>query len=155
MKMRMLVVLLVVGFTVAAADRWDAERQRLDRNKKTVVAFYTTMMNEHDPEGAMARYTGDGYTQHNPFVADGKQGFIDAFKDMFRRNPSARMEIKRVVAEEDFVVVHVHHLSAKGGKGRASMDWFRLDAQGRIVEHWDVMQWVPEDDEVKNRNTMF
>jgi predicted SnoaL-like aldol condensation-catalyzing enzyme len=65
------------------------------------------------------------------------------------------MEIKRVVAEGDFVVVHVHHLDPTGGKGRATMDWFRLDTAGKIVEHWDVAQWVPEDNEVKNQNTMF
>jgi predicted SnoaL-like aldol condensation-catalyzing enzyme len=57
--------------------------------------------------------------------------------------------------EGDFVVVHVHHLSSTGGKGRASMDWFRLDSDGKIVEHWDVMQWVPEDKKVLNRNTIF
>jgi len=148
-------VMLLAVVVMAAADRPDAEKARLERNKQTVTAFYTTFMNDHDPEGAMKKYAGAEYRQHNPFVADGKEAFIAFFKDLFKRHPKTRMEIKRVVAEGDFVVVHVHHLDPTGGKGRASMDWFRLDPDGRIVEHWDVMQWVPEDNEVKNRNTMF
>ena len=151
----MVTLMMVAVAGLAAADRLDLEKARLERNKQTVTAFYTTFMNDHDPEGAMKKYVGAEYRQHNPFVRDGKEGFIAAFKDLFQRNPKARMEIKRVVAEGDFVVVHVHHLDPTGGKGRASMDWFRLDSDGKVVEHWDVMQWVPEDNEVKNRNTMF
>jgi predicted SnoaL-like aldol condensation-catalyzing enzyme len=148
-------VIMVAVVAMAATDRLDAERARLDRNRQAVTAFYTMFMNDHDPEGAMKKYVGTEYRQHNPFVRDGKEGFIAAFKDVFKRVPKARMEIKRVVAEGDFVVVHVHHLDPTGGKGRASMDWFRLDPDGKIVEHWDVMQWVPEDNEVMNQNTMF
>jgi predicted SnoaL-like aldol condensation-catalyzing enzyme len=150
----MVLAFLAVGI-MAAADRLDAEKARLERNKQTVTAFYTTFMNDHDPEGAMKKYAGAEYRQHNPFVGDGKEAFIAFFKDLFQRHPGTRMEIKRAVAEGDFVVVHVHHLDPTGGKGRASMDWFRLDRNGKIVEHWDVMQWVPEDNEVLNKNTMF
>jgi predicted SnoaL-like aldol condensation-catalyzing enzyme len=150
-----IVLIMVVVLGIAAADRHDVERARLERNKNTVKAFYTTFMNDHEPEGAIKKYVGKEYRQHNPFVRDGKKGFIAAFKDIFQRVPKARMEIKRVVAEGDFVVVHVHHLDPTGGTGRASMDWFRLDQNGKIVEHWDVMQWVPEDKEVMNQNTMF
>lgn len=155
---RISIVVVMTLFAVvatAAADRLDAEKARLERNKETVTAFYTTFMNDHDPEGAMKKYAGAEYRQHNPFVADGKEAFIAFFKDQFKRVPKARMEIKRVIAEGDLVAVHVHHLDPTGGKGRATMDWFRLDANGKIVEHWDVMQWVPEDNEVMNKNTMF
>jgi predicted SnoaL-like aldol condensation-catalyzing enzyme len=155
-RISILVVLtLLAVVAAAAADRFDAEKARLERNKQMVTAFYTTFMNDHDPEGAMKKYAGAEYRQHNPFVADGKEAFIAFFKGLFQRVPKARMEIKRVVAEGDFVVVHVHHLDPTGGKGRATMDWFRLDPDGKIVEHWDVMQWVPEDNEVMNKNTMF
>jgi len=150
-----IIVTVVAMVSVAAVDRLDAEKARLDRNKQTVTAFYTTFMNDHDPEGAMQKYVGAEYRQHNPFVADGKEAFITFFKGLFQRVPKARMEIKRVIAEGDLVAVHVHHLDPTGGKGRASMDWFRLDQSGKIVEHWDVMQWVPEDNEVLNKNTMF
>ena len=158
-EMKRIIVVIAVTMAafvaMAAADRLHVERTRLERNKQEVTAFYTMFMNDHDPEGAMKKYVGAEYRQHNPFVRDGKEGFIATFKDLFKRVPKARMEIKRVVAEGDFVVVHVHHLDPTGGKGRASMDWFRLDPAGKIVEHWDVMQWVPEDNEVMNQNTMF
>jgi predicted SnoaL-like aldol condensation-catalyzing enzyme len=140
---------------IASADRYDAEKARLERNKQTVIAFYTMSVNGHDPEGAVQKYVGAEYRQHNPFVGDGKEAFIAFFKDRSQRVPKARVEIKRVVAEGDFVVVHVHHRDPTGGKGRATMDWFRLDPDGKIVEHWDVGQIVPQDNEVKNRNTMF
>ena len=155
MKRMMIVLAATALLLIAATDRLDAEKARLERNKQTVTAFYTTFMNDHDPEGAMRKYVGAEYRQHNPFVGDGKDAFIAFFKDLFQRHPKTRMEIKRVIAEGDFVAVHVHHLDPTGGKGRASMDWFRLDANGRIVEHWDVMQWVPEDNEVMNKNGMF
>jgi predicted SnoaL-like aldol condensation-catalyzing enzyme len=148
-------VMLLAVITVAAADRLDAEKSRLERNRQAVTAFYTTAVNDHDPEGAVKKYVGAEYRQHNPFVQDGKEAFIAFFKDRFQRVPKARMEIKRMVAEGDFVVVHVHHLDPAGGKGRATMDWFRLDPDGKIVEHWDVSQIVPQDNEVKNQNTMF
>jgi len=149
-----IVLTLLAGSAMAAADRFDAEKARLERNKQTVIAFYTTAVNDHDPEGAVQKYVGAEYRQHNPFARDGKEAFIAFFKDRFKRDPKARMEIKRVAAEGDFVVVHVHHLDPIGGKGRATMDWFRLDPDGRIVEHWDVAQQVPQDNEVKNQNTM-
>jgi predicted SnoaL-like aldol condensation-catalyzing enzyme len=146
--------LLAVG-AMAAADRLDAEKARLESNRQAVITFYTMSVNDHDPEGAVKKYVGAEYRQHNPFVQDGKEAFIAFFKDRFQRVPKARMEIKRVAAEGDFVVVHVHHLDPAGGKGRATMDWFRLDPDGKIVEHWDVGQMVPQDNEVKNQNTMF
>jgi len=146
--------LLAVG-AMAAADRLDAEKARLESNRQAVITFYTMSVNDHDPEGAVKKYVGAEYRQHNPFVRDGKEAFIAFFKDRFQRVPKARMEIKRVAAEGDFVVVHVHHLDPAGGKGRATMDWFRLDPDGKIVEHWDVGQMVPQDNEVKNQNTMF
>jgi predicted SnoaL-like aldol condensation-catalyzing enzyme len=154
-RIGIVVVILLSVMGLAAVDRYATEQSRLERNKQTVTAFYTTFMNDHDPEGAMNKYVGAEYRQHNPFVRDGKEAFITFFKDLFQRYPKARMEIKRLIAEGDFVVVHVHHLDSTGGKGRASMDWFRLDSAGKIVEHWDVMQWVPEDKEVMNQNTMF
>jgi len=148
-------VIVLAVMAMAAADRLDVEKARLERNKQTVTAFYTLSVNDHDPEGAVQKYVGAEYRQHNPFAQDGKEAFIAFFKDRFKRDPKARMEIKRVAAEGDFVVVHVHHLDPTGGKGRATMDWFRLDPDGRIVEHWDVAQQVPQDNEVKNQNTMF
>ena len=150
-----IVLTLAAVAAMAAADRLDTEKTRLERNKQTVIAFYTTTVNDHDPEGAVKKYVGAEYRQHNPFAADGKEAFIAFFKDRFKKVPNARIVIKRVAAEGDSVVVHVHHQDPTGGKGRATMDWFRLDTDGKIVEHWDVAQQVPQDNEVKNQNTMF
>ena len=154
-KWMMMATVLLVLCTIAAADRLDAEKARLERNKQAVIGFYTTTVNEHDPESAVRKYVGAEYRQHNPFAADGKEAFIAFFKERFQKAPNTHMEIKRVIAEGDLVAVHVHHLDPAGGKGRATIDIFRLDQEGKIVEHWDVSQQVPADNEVKNKNTMF
>jgi predicted SnoaL-like aldol condensation-catalyzing enzyme len=133
----------------------DTGNPKLERNKANVLAFYDLMFNRNAPAQAMAQYSGADYRQHNPDVGDGKQAFIDYFEGMQRDYPGKRVEFKRVFADGDYVILHGEHTLPgllTGGRW-AAIDIFRLDAAGKIVEHWDVLQKVPR--RSANPNTMF
>jgi len=123
-------------------------------NRKNAMAFYELMFNQCKPREAVERYVGASYTQHNPHVADGKANFIEYFERMAREYPGKQVFFKRSVAEHNLVVLHCHQIwPTDENKNWAGIDIFRFDDEGKIVEHWDVLQVVPSN--AKHSNTMF
>ena len=128
--------------------------QSTERNKQTAMSFYDLMFNQGRPREAVERFVGATYIQHNPGVADGAQPFIQYFERMAREFPGKKVSFKRAVAEGDLVVLHCHQLwPTEKDKDWAGIDIFRFDTEGKIVEHWDVLQIVPQD--AKHSNGMF
>ena len=149
--MRTFVVCLVgmLVFTASPASATDAATQ--EANKKTVLEFYEMGLNRKDFDAA-AKFIGPRYVQHNPTAPDGPEGF-KAFLNFLREKfPDSHSEIKRVFADGDYVILHVHSVREKGSRGRAIVDIFKLE-DGKIVEHWDVVQEIPE--KAANANGMF
>ena len=125
---------------------------QIERNKQNVLAFYDLAFNEGNPAEAVKRYVGKQYTQHNPLVADGPDAFIEYFEKMAQEWPGKYIHFERVIGENNMVVVHCRQ-EWPGDSDYATIDIFRLDEDVKIVEHWDVMQIVPE--KSKHNNTMF
>jgi predicted SnoaL-like aldol condensation-catalyzing enzyme len=128
-----------------------ANMQTAEDNKKVVLAFYNKALNDKDPEGALI-YLAARYIQHNPNAEDGHAGFVKYINFIRQNFPQSHSDIKAVFAEGDFVILHVHTVREPGQRGNAIAEFFRLQ-DGKIAEHWDVIQPVPENN--ANGNGMF
>jgi predicted SnoaL-like aldol condensation-catalyzing enzyme len=143
--------LMVRASTDQTRDVTRGPASTLESNKQTVLAFYELALNNKDFDSADA-LIGLRYVQHDPVVADdidGLKGFIGYLRDTF---PELRAEVKQIFAEDDFVIAHAHCVRVPGQRGSVIVNIFRLE-DGRIVEHWDVIQPIPE--EAENANGMF
>jgi len=124
----------------------------LEKNKSNAQAFYDLMFNRCEPRKAVEQFVGDEYIQHNPHVADGKEAFIEYFERMAAEYPGKVTHFRRSIAEGNLVVLHCHQVWP-GDQDYAGIDIFRFDADGKIVEHWDVLQVIATDS--KNDNGLF
>jgi len=111
--------------------------------REIVLAFYEAALNEKDVDKAK-RYLGGTYIQHNPRVPDGPEGLFRFVQFRRDRYPAAHNEVKRVIADGDLVALHVHSVVIPGTPGRQIVDIFRVE-DGKVVEHWDVIQEIPVD----------
>lgn len=127
------------------------EQQQMYANKQIATEFYNQVTNEKNFSNA-EKYLGPYYTQHNPTAADGAEGLKGYIEWLQTQYPTAHSDIKRVFAEKDYVILHVHFILEPGTRGLAIVDIFRLE-NGKIVEHWDVIQDIPE--KAANNNGMF
>ncbi len=137
---------IAIALAVSAPARADEEA-----NKEVVIDFYDKAINQKDFEAAKVHF-GSTYIQHNPLAADGPEGLKAYIEFMKSELPDFRIEFKRVLADGDYVVVHGHAKPTPDARGSAVMDIFRLE-NGKVVEHWDVIQEIPENP--ANDNGMF
>jgi predicted SnoaL-like aldol condensation-catalyzing enzyme len=146
-------LMVTLGAAPAGSSGQDAgSRSGLERNKETVVAFYTLAFNEKQPALAVEKYVGPVYIQHNPLFEDGPEAFIEAVTAFTTQFPDVHVDIRTVIAEGDRVVTHSLITTGPDDLGTVAADIFRLE-KGRIVEHWDVVQPFPE--ESANPHPMF
>jgi len=145
------VLAAVILLALASPAAFAASEAQQEANRKVVLDFYEKGLNQKDADAAIA-LMGNRYVQHNPNAADGPEGFRK-FIGFLRENfPNSRSEIKRSFVDGDYVILHVHAVREPGSRGAAIIDIFKLE-NGKIVEHWDVAQPIPENP--ANNNGMF
>ena len=143
-----------LSLAVPQAQAQMTDMQKMERNKKNVVEFYNAVLNEKDFDKAKT-YVGATYIQHNPIGADGLEGIKGFINFLREKAPNNKSEIKRVFAEGNYVIVHVHAVREPGTRGNAIFDLFRMDDDGKVVEHWDAVQPIPDPANALNKNGMF
>jgi len=148
MKFKSLALCLLLAASCVAPAQAAAPQS----HKDIVVAFFRMMFQDRDIDEAVRLYVGKNYIQHNPYMRDGVEPMVDFFPHYFEQHPQASVDIKRVIAEGDLVMIHNLWRESPEDRGQAVVDIFRVE-NGKIVEHWDVSQEIPENP--ANKNGMF
>jgi predicted SnoaL-like aldol condensation-catalyzing enzyme len=146
-----IVLAVAVAALICAAPALAGNTAQEEANKKVVLDLYEKGINQKDFEAA-ARHFGPRYVQHNPRAADGAEGFKAFIEFLKAKFPNYHSEVKRVFADGDYVILHVHNVPEPGQRGAAIVDIFKLE-NGKVVEHWDVRQDIPE--KAANSNGML
>lgn len=137
----------------------DSNDPRAVRNKDNVLAFYDLMLNQQKPQEACGKYLDPGYIQHNPIIPTGAAGLGNFFAEVVKGRPKLHVKVHRIIASGDYVWAHVNFVNLysddDGDLGVAGVDIFRMDAEGRVLEHWDALQAVPDPKTAANTNGMF
>jgi predicted SnoaL-like aldol condensation-catalyzing enzyme len=124
----------------------DPNDSRAVRNKDNVLALYDLMINRKKSEEATAKFVTAGYVQHNPLIADGSDALGKYFGQVTGQRAKARVVVHRIIAAGDYVWAHVNFLNLFNDDpedtGIAGVDIYRMDADGKAIEHWDVLQLV-------------
>lgn len=149
MALLLALTLLIGGQAMAQDSRRDLATEEV--NLKLVVNFYEQFFNKHEVARA-AEVVSENYKQHNPEVPDGKKPFVDYFSQFFKETPQSKARIVRTATSGDLVWLQVHSTNSPSDRGQAVLDIFRVK-NGKIVEHWDIIQDIPE--KSANENTMF
>ncbi|AKP87603.1 MULTISPECIES: nuclear transport factor 2 family protein [Achromobacter] len=148
MKFKSLALCLLLAASCVAPVQAAAPQS----NKDIVLAFFRMMFQDREIDEAVRLYVGKNYIQHNPYMRDGVEPMVDFFPHYFEQHPQATVDIKRVIAEGDLVMIHNLWRESPEDRGQAVVDIFRVE-NGKIVEHWDVSQEIPENP--ANKNGMF
>ncbi len=155
LKRFIFIAILVLAGISASAPTYSADDQTAieEQNKKIVIEFYNAALNEKNWEKTRS-FIGNRYVQHNLHAADGPEGLKAHIEFLKRDFPKNHGEIKHVLADGDLVALHIHCQRSPEMLGYAVVDIFRVE-NGKVVEHWDVVQEIPDPKKAMNQNTMF
>jgi predicted SnoaL-like aldol condensation-catalyzing enzyme len=124
----------------------DPNDSRAMRNKDNALALYDLMINRKKSEEATAKFVSPAYVQHNPLIADGSDALGKYFGQVTRQRAKARVVVHSIIAVGDYVWAHLNFLNLFNDDpedtGIAGVDIYRMDADGKAIEHWDVLQLV-------------
>ncbi len=147
----------------------DTKDSRAVRNKNNVLELYELMINQKKSEEATAKFLSSAYVQHNPLIPDGSVALGQYFGKVTREHARARVVVHKIIAAGDYVWAHVNFLNLfnddPADTGVAGVDIYKLDTDGKAIEHWDALQlvgdpsnsapWVAPNIPAANRNGMF